>query len=298
MMKTLSLSLAFVLFVLAAPRLAQADDGGAPEMCQADEECLSNWCNNGMCVPLACDGGLCDTTNESQCDVGAVGAPGSAAFVVGTLLVALALVRRRRSIVAALLAASGTVSAAPPLAVDVKIHDKPPPQRYVAIDWNPIPAFTLGKASFDVIITPGNHHALVLSPFYASTTTASFATYDAAGNPTVLPKQSFQGFGGELGYRYYFGLAGPRGFFLGGSFIFGQFWAQPQIGSSVSYQNLGGAIDAGYQMLVADHVLIAAGLGVQYTVTDKSIPNQQFPASIYANSGFNPRALVSVGWAF
>jgi hypothetical protein len=54
----------------------------------------------------------------------------------------------------------------------------------------------------------------------------------------------------------------------------------------------------GYQALVADRVVVGAGVGAQYTLTDKSIPNQQFPANVYANAGLRPRLLFSVGWAF
>jgi hypothetical protein len=285
----------FLLCLLASfalPRGARADDAGdaGDDASDAADQ-----------IPLACDGALCDTSNNATCDVGAVGAPARAgALLVGLALVGLAFARRRRALAAALvLAAPSVAHAAPPGPVDVAIHDEPPPRRWVAITWNPIPAFTIGKASFDVVITPVSHHALVLNPYYASTTTQPIVVLDIQGQATMrLPQQNFEGFGGELGYRYYSGLAGPRGFFVGPSFLIGAFTATAQDQSKTSYMSFGGAVDVGYEMLVADRVALALGVGAQYTVTDKTIPNQQFPASIYANNGLRPRLLLSLGVVF
>ena len=102
----------------------------------------------------------------------------------------------------------------------------------------------------------------------------------------------------EIGYRYYFGQGGPRGLFLGPSLILGAFDAKAQNGTSTSYADFGLAADIGYQVLVADRVSLSLGAGLQYTATSKSIPDQQFPAEIYANDGLRPRVLASLGWAF
>jgi hypothetical protein len=110
--------------------------------------------------------------------------------------------------------------------------------------------------------------------------------------------QHFNGLGGEIGYRYYWGANGPRGLFVGPSLILGWFDAQPQNGSSTQYLQYGLAADIGYQMLVADRVSLSLGGGLQYTAETKNIPNQQFPAELYANSGLRPRVLLSMGWAF
>ncbi len=285
MMKRLLLAFAIVL----APAVARADDGSADAGDDADD------------IPLACDGGLCDTSNGATCDVGPVGARTNATAALVVALGALLLVRRRRALVAgaALLFVPATASAEPPGPVDVAIHDQPPPQRYVVVAWNPVPAFTIGKASFDVVITPFSHHALILSPFYATTTTQPIVVQDAAGNPVArLPQQTFQGFGGEIGYRYYSGRGGPRGFFAGPSFLIGAFDAIAQDQSKTSYVSFGGALDVGFSTLIADRLALAFGAGAQYTVNDKSIPNQQFPASIYANGGLRPRVLLALGVAF
>jgi hypothetical protein len=196
-------------------------------------------------------------------------------------------------------ASSATAAATPDeTAVDVTIAQKPTPQRVVSIEWNPVALFTIGRLSFNGVIVPGDHHALILSPFYEWTNTAPIYVFDDQGNPTQLPQQKFSGFGGEIGYRYYTGKAGPRGFFAGPSFIIGAMTATAQNGQQTTYQDLGLAVDVGYEMLVADTVALSLGVGIQYTTPDKSIPSQQFPADIYANSGVWPRALGSIGWAF
>jgi hypothetical protein len=183
---------------------------------------------------------------------------------------------------------------------DVAIKLPAPPQRTVTVEWNPLALFTIGRVSANVVITPGDHHALILSPFYAWVTTHPIDLYSGVTDaPSVqLPTQRFKGFGGELGYRYYFAKGGPRGLFLGPSLILGSFDAKAQDGTSTSYLDFGLAADIGYQVLVADRVSLSLGAGLQYTATNKSIPDQQFPAEIYANDGLRPRVLASLGWAF
>ena len=263
-------------------------------------------CSGGSCVPVKCDGGLCDSTDPgTTCNASPPSKTSNGELVIAGVAAALALVlrRRRRAVVACpvvglLGVTEPAARAAAPQAVDVSTKDVPPPRRYVTIAWNPVPVLMLGKVSFDVVIAPVSHHALVLSPFYVSTSTVPLYLNGPSGPAIQVPQQTFTGWGGEIGYRYYFGLAGPRGFFLGPSFIVGAFTATAQNGAQTSYWNLGGAIDVGYQMLVADRVSLAAGVGLQYTFTDKSLPNQQWPENIYANDRFNPRFLLSLGFAF
>ncbi len=252
--------------------------------------------------PLACDGGLCDTTNGASCEIGRARGPGSStAFLLVALAFATVMARRRVAVVVTFLLATalGSVAkAAPPAPVDVVIREEPPVRRYVSVAWNPVPVLALGKASFDVIVAPLPHHAIILSPFYTSTSTAPVYTFDNAGNTTQVPQQRFEGFGAELGYRYYFGQGGLRGVFLGPSFMLGSFTATAQDTTKTQFLDYGFAVDAGYQVLVADRVLVSGGLGAQYTLTDKTIPNQQFPSTVYANTRLLPRLLLSIGWAF
>jgi hypothetical protein len=193
-------------------------------------------------------------------------------------------------------ATSAAALAEPEPAVDVVIQDEPP-RRILTIEWQPVPLIT-GKAIANIVIAPVDHHALVLSPAYVSTETAAIYIYDDAGNPTQLPKQTFKGFRGELGYRYYFGKGGPRGFFLGPSAVLSPLTATAQDGSKTNFLNYGIAADIGYQALVADRVSLTLGGGAEYTWNNKTIPNQQYPSNLYANGGVHPRLIFSLGCAF
>jgi hypothetical protein len=209
-------------------------------------------------------------------------------------------VSRRLASVAFVLtgATARAASAQPPPPVDVVLHEAPPPRRVVAIEWNPLALLVIGKVSANVVVVPTDHHALVLSPFYASTTTAPIYIFDASGGMTQLPQQTFSGFGGEIGYRYYLGEGGPRGFFIGPSLMLASITAKAGDGGKTEFLDYGLAADAGWGALVTDKVAISLGGGLQYTATSKSIPSQQLPAAVYANNGVRPRVLFSVGWAF
>lgn len=186
-----------------------------------------------------------------------------------------------------------------PPAPDVRLNEPPAPQRVVTIEWQPL-TILLSKVSADIIVSPGNHHALVLVPFYASTTTAPVLTSrtDAAGNGIQLPEQTFRGFGGEIGYRYYLGMHGPRGLFVGPSLMFGSMTAVAANGTQTPFWSYGLALDVGYQALVGERIALSIGAGAEYQTTDKEIPRQQLPASLYANRGFEPRILLALGYAF
>jgi hypothetical protein len=186
--------------------------------------------------------------------------------------------------------------------VDVVLHEAPSPHRTFSVEWNPLALF-IDRVSANVVVVPGNHHALVVAPFYTWTTTAEYSTSLAAdgtplGYQLNVPSQSFKGFGGEIGYRYYFEEGGPRGLFLGPSVILGLLNAKAYDGNETSVFDLGFAGDVGYEALVADTVSISAGAGLQYTWPNKYIPDQQLPAAIYVNKELHPRLLLSVGYAF
>lgn len=211
------------------------------------------------------------------------------------------------SMLAAILTVTVSATADPPPPVDVVIREPPPPRRILTIEYNPL-ALIVGKVSANIIVVPTDHHALVLSPFYTWTATVPIcvATDSGSNSPAcgisgpsaVLPRQTFQGLGGELGYRYYLGLGGARGFFAGPSLILASMTATAQDSSRTSFLDYGFALDIGYEALILDRVALALGGGAQYVTTSKSIPDQQLPAAVYANSGVRPRVLVSLGYAF
>ena len=197
--------------------------------------------------------------------------------------------------------------------VNVVLPEQPPLRRYAAIEWNPLPLLVmntgvkpdpngpkqggLGKLSMNLVLAPLEHHALILSPFYALTRTTPVTTYDDNSNPTQLPVQTFRGYGTELGYRYYAGRGGLRGFFAGPSLIISSFTATAQNGDKTHYLDYGIAGDIGYQALVVDRISLSLGLGLQYTTTSKAIPEQMLWAKVFANTALLPRALISVGYA-
>jgi hypothetical protein len=194
------------------------------------------------------------------------------------------------------IARAGTAEPPPP--VDVVIREAPPPQRYLTIQWNPFALF-VDKVSADIVVTPVDHHGLVLSPFYAWPSTVHISITDPNSMvPIDIPSQTFTGFGGEIGYRYYTGKAGARGFFAGPSFVIASMTAAASDSSKTSFQDYGLALDVGYGALVADRIAITLGGGAQYIATSKSIPDQQFPATIYANTGLRPRLLLGLGYGF
>jgi hypothetical protein len=192
--------------------------------------------------------------------------------------------------------------AEPSLPVDVALKETPPPHRTLAVEWNPLALF-IDRFSVNVVVAPGDHHALVVSPFYTWASTVPYGTnIDSNGNSlgytlNVLA-QRFHGFGGELGYRYYVDKGGPRGLFVGPSVLLAAITATAGDGNQTQFLDVGLAADVGYEALLADEIAISVGAGVQYTMTSKSIPDQQLPAAVYANSALRPRLLLAVGYGF
>lgn len=188
--------------------------------------------------------------------------------------------------------------------IAVSVEDPKGEHRTAAIEWNPLALIALGKLSFNVVVTPAEHHALVLSPHYQWAETAPIYKFaDPSSDPNSAPTsrvgtQHFKALGGEIGYRYYSGRGGMRGWFIGPSLILDAVWANPQNGPMKKFGDIGLAVDTGYQVLIADDVSIGLGVGVQGMLTTTKIPEQQFPAHTIANREVDPRVLLSLGWAF
>lgn len=203
--------------------------------------------------------------------------------------------------IATAIAAGRSARGDEPPPVDVKLQTTPRPHRTLTIEWSPVDLI-IARLSGSIVVVPGDHHALVLRPFYTWVSTVPYATQiDAEGNtlPYVLDvlSQSFHGYGAELGYRYYLDKGGPRGFFAGPSLLVASITGKAGNGSETPFLDLGAAVDVGYEALVADTIAITLGAGLQYSLPTKSIPTQQWPASIDANEGVRPRVLVSLGYA-
>jgi hypothetical protein len=160
-----------------------------------------------------------------------------------------------------------------------------PARRYFTIELAPLD-FEIRHYGGQIEVIPVEHHAIQAELYYFN-----WVTGDDSDNNT------FRGVGGELGYRYYFGDAGPRGLFIGPSFLMGVFEGIPKVGATVNFENFGGAVDVGYQAVLLDRLVLGAGLGLQYTAPTASIPHQEIPASIIANAGLRPRFILALGIA-
>jgi hypothetical protein len=164
----------------------------------------------------------------------------------------------------------------------------------VSLQGNPL-GLVIGRYSADLEYLPVPHHALHLTPV------GYFALPGVSDELT--------GFGAELGYRWYSGLYGPHGFFLGASFIAlsleylhatlpGVPFETPD---DTSFVQLGGAIDAGYQVVMLGNFAVGAGVGAQYTA-DTVQPHFEYQNnswhSLLYGWGLRPRVLLSLGAAF
>lgn len=274
-MRSVLLLTAVALVTLARPAHAAGDAGDAA----ADDG-------------SADDGGVLATTTPDNFGCNATPAPpptGGLVLVPLALAGALLASRRRRRhaslLVLGALVAPSVARAEPPPPDLVTVHEDAPVTRRIALSYNPL-TLMLQRYGGNVELLLASHHALGVSAYYA---------YARTNEDT---NNVFRGVGGEVGYRWYSGENGPRGFYVGPSFLLGRFEAIPSRGSATVYENLGGALDLGWQALVADRVLVGLGAGLQYTAPTASLPQQEVSASVYANAGLRPRLTFALGVAF
>ena len=173
--------------------------------------------------------------------------------------------------------------------IDPGVRFKP-----VAVQGNPF-AFVVGRYGADIEYLPLPHHALHLTAFY----------YEAFPGTDAV----FSGPGGEVGYRWYSRDDGPHGLFVGASVVAGQYeYAHtPEVptmfdpGSDTKFVAIGGALDAGYQLVTFGNFALGVGAGVQYvhyTIEPTFEPGASGWTSFAYGSGLRPRVLCSVGAAF
>lgn len=165
----------------------------------------------------------------------------------------------------------------------------------LAIEAYPLAA-TIGRYSLGVEWMPARHHALLLNPHFDHVGWSESATINGVKSSY---SEGFTGGGAELGYRFYTGDHGANGFYIGPSFLFADYSTSAGNASS-SFTSIGGAIDIGGQALIARHVIVGGGFGLQYTKTSKdfgSTSGYPLSAAILAGGGIRPRFLLSVGYA-
>jgi hypothetical protein len=173
------------------------------------------------------------------------------------------------------------------------------PMKTLALEANPL-AIGIGRFSMTLEYMLAPHHAIEISPYVFFAVPSANTEVDA--------------YGGEIGYRYYTGKHGPEGWFLGGSFAFGTFDYQhnaPTVNRAsdgllldesvnTQYDSIGGAIDAGYQLLLQEHVVVGLGAGVEYrylTLDPNFQPYDHGSQWFVYGPGFRPRLLFSMGGA-
>lgn len=220
----------------------------------------------------------------------AAGAPPDLGFAIAlAMLVALAPRGRRRRWRARLVSAVLVWTTGATRAEDLEqvAPTVAPPRRHVAITNDPIGFLLIGRYGGNVELVPGDHHGVIVSPYYTRTT---------GTERTNFPR--FSGWGGEIGYRYYVAPGGPRGLYLNPSLIGGRYRGRPGIGDSVDVTGFGAAFDVGFQAILGDRCVVGIGAGLQATWTDRTLPRQDLPVSIYANAGVRGRFIVALGIAF
>ena len=165
----------------------------------------------------------------------------------------------------------------------------------ISITANPL-GLIIGRYSIQGEFLPAPHHAIVLNPFFAH------VPVSAGG----VDLGSMNGFGGELGYKFYTSNYGPAGFWVSPSFLFGSYSQSASsvngqsVASNSSFTSIGGAIDIGGQAVVGPGVVIGGGFGLQYTKTSENFDTGglNLASAIVAGGGLRPRFLLSVGYAF
>ena len=184
----------------------------------------------------------------------------------------------------------------PPGAVLVPVDDAGRPQqphKQFAIIANPLAVF-LGRYSIQGEWLPALHHAITLNPFYDHT------PVKVTANGVEADLGSLNGFGAELGYKFYSGRKGPNGFFVGPSFLFASYKSSMSGYPDKSFTSVGGAIDIGGQGVIGDGFVIGGGFGLQWTKTseDFDTENFNFTSAAIAGGGTRPRFLFTLGYAF
>jgi hypothetical protein len=257
---------AVVAALVLAPSIALADDGG----------------DAGDASDDASPEGIQATTTSDNLGCSQSGSRPDAAWLL--LPLAIFGLRRRRALAAAAVALVPATAHAqvPP----DELAERAPEMRRFAVYVNPM-SFIVNRYGASIEVLLASHHALEAGAYYVYSEVS-----DGVSNNV------FRGVGGELGYRFYLGQNGFRGFYVGPSLLLAALEAVPRNGASVSYFDFGGALDLGWEALVADRVLVGIGAGAQYTTNTKTLPPQQIPASVYANDGIRPRVSIAIGVAF
>ena len=176
---------------------------------------------------------------------------------------------------------------------------KPIPKQF-AITANPL-NLIIGRYGINFEYQPILHHGLILSPHYDSVNEDVNGS-DINGHLQTY-KDSFTGFGAELGYRFYSGDKGFNGFFVSPSLLLASYKSSgyPLLGvtsGNQSFTSIGWAWEVGGQAQIGGGFVIGGGGGLQYTKVSKDFADLPFAAAVIAGGGWRPRVLFNLGYAF
>jgi Protein of unknown function (DUF3575) len=166
----------------------------------------------------------------------------------------------------------------------VAVYEEPT-LRPLAVTLNPLP-LTLGRLSANVEWLLAPHHALVLSPNVLLFSTDRGGRYDLRSEGLGFATQDSSGFGGELGYHYWWrwreSLSGP---FFGPSLLLGA-TTKASVGTTTGAQAYwGAALDAGGQVVLPAGFTLGAGIGLGFV-------------DMASSGAVFPRFLLQLGWSF
>lgn len=205
-----------------------------------------------------------------------------------------------------ILATAGVASADGPAADPATANEKPQKPsddadfKSISLGVNPL-ALAIGRYSIQGEYLPAPHHAITLNPFFVH------APVTASVNGQDVDLGSLNGFGGELGYKFYTGSKGPNGFYVGPSLILGHYSASAPSGTAAagssgndSFTSYGAALDIGGQAIVGPGIVIGGGFGLQYTKNsqDLNTSDLNLASAVIAGGGIRPRFLLSLAYAF
>lgn len=169
--------------------------------------------------------------------------------------------------------------------------DAPGKYNPVAVSLNPLGLFVGGRFSITGEWAPVTHHVIALSPHVVNTSA------DIAVSANNTQSQTYSGFGGEVGYRYYTGHKGMNGVFVGPSLIGGVYNASLP-GRDQAFTNIGVAADIGLKYIAWEHLALGGGVGLQYLNVSEDFGDVPNGPSQIAETGIKPRLLFEAGYAF
>jgi hypothetical protein len=160
------------------------------------------------------------------------------------------------------------------------------------LELNPLPV-GFGKIGGNIEVSLAPHHVLLLSPAY-------------------FAPSYFRGPEAELGYRFYFSQRALRGPFIGVSVLGAAFWYRREpsatcgsngescAGDYESTLLFGATLEAGWQWIVRDWLLLGVGAGVEaqhararkYEVYQGDFTKL---TEFFIDSGVQPRVLGTIG---